>query len=59
MHMEEQDPKASCKPEENEVKSEDLLVAVSRIKQARDRDSRATDDGGSSGRSDTNDGNVF
>ena len=36
-----------------------LLKAVSEIKQARDRDSRATDDGGSSGRSDTNDNTIF
>lgn len=38
---------------------EELLVSVSRIREIRDRDSRSTDDGGSSGRSDGNDNAIF
>jgi len=36
-----------------------LVLAVRQIKEARDRDSRTTDDGGSSGRTDSNDNAIF
>lgn len=51
-------PAPTVEPEKRND-NDDLLVSVTAIKQARDRDARATDDGGSSGRSDTNDNAIF